>query len=384
LSKKVLFIGHSAGHTGAPIILFRLLNWLKKNTDLDLKLIIKLDGPLKSSYEKVAPVMLYNPHNKITSVIERLFPKGFKKLNRIGKISKRKLTRKIKPFSVDLIFTNTITNGEILSDLSYLNCPVICRVAELNYWINRSGRANLETIKKYVTHYIAVSEAVKQNLINNHTIPEEKISVVHGFISPPSDFDSGAIRKKLNIPEDGIIVGGTGSEVWRKGKDLFIQLAIAVLAMKSTLPIYFVWLGAEKKGEETYQLEHDILNSGLSGRIFFIPDVENPMDCFADFDMFAMVSREDPYPIVNLEMASLSKPILCFENAGGSSEFVENDAGFILPYLDINAMAEKVILLAEDKELRACLGKNAAKKVMERHDISIAAPKILKIINHYL
>ena len=201
MSKKVLFIGHSAGYTGAPIILFRLLNWLKKNTDLDLKLIIKQDGPLKSSYEKVAPVTLYNPHNTIISVIKRLFPKRFKKLNRIGKISKCKLKRKIKPFSVDLIFTNTITNGEILSDLSYLNCPVICRVAELNYWINRSGRANFETIKKYVTHYIAVSEAVKQNLINNQAIPEEKISVVHRFISPPSGFDSGAIRKKLNIPE---------------------------------------------------------------------------------------------------------------------------------------------------------------------------------------
>jgi len=230
-----------------------------------------------------------------------------------------------------------------------------------------------------------VSEAVKQNLVINHDIPAGKIDVVHGFISfQDKKSNLKNVRDSLKIPKDGIVIGGSGAEVWRKGKDLFIQLAINVLNKCNGLPIYFVWIGGSKEGSEIYHLQHDIRQAELSDRIFLVPEVSNPMDYFAAFDIFAMVSREDPFPLVNLEAASLGKPIICFEQAGGSQEFVEDDAGFVVPYLDLVAMADKVITLAKDEGLRNRLGARAAQKVQERHDISVAAPQILKIIENLL
>ena len=60
-------------------------------------------------------------------------------------------------------------------------------------------------------------------------------------------------------------------------------------------------------------------------------------------------------------------------------EFVEDDAGFVVPYLDIDAMASNVIELIKDEKLRKQLGERAAQKVKERHEISVASPKICEI-----
>ena len=371
---KILFIGHSAGYTGAPIILLKLVKWFFENTDHEIRILLKSDGPLRGAYEKISPVFIYNKKGRLYTIASKILPKKILHRLRIEKTSIAKLKKALPPGSIDCIFSNTITNGKILSDLEYLKCPIVCRVAELNYWIQKSGRPNLESVKKHVTHYIAVSNAVKENLVNNISIPSSKIDVVHGFITFPKKSPSGYLREKYNIPKDAIIVGGSGAESWRKGKDIFIQLAVNVLPKAPRQSFYFVWIGGQK--DETLKTDHDILYAGLNDRIFFIPEISNPMNYFCEFDIFTMTSREDPYPIVNLEIASLSIPILCFDGSGGSPEFVEDDAGFVIPYLDIKSMADKIILLAKNKELRIKLGERAAEKVRERHDINVAAPSI--------
>jgi len=104
------------------------------------------------------------------------------------------------------------------------------------------------------------------------------------------------------------------------------------------------------------------------------------VDYFAAADVFALTSREDPYPLVCLEAAALAKPIICFADAGGMPEFVEEDCGFVVPYLDVEAMADRVIALLDSAECRLTMGANARRKVAERHDISVSAPRIMEII----
>jgi glycosyltransferase involved in cell wall biosynthesis len=85
-----------------------------------------------------------------------------------------------------------------------------------------------------------------------------------------------------------------------------------------------------------------------------------------------------------LEAASLRKPVVCFQDSGGPPEFIEGDAGMTVPYLDIPAMARAVLTLVEDAALRQQLGRRAAEKVRERHDVEVAAPQLLSIIRQQL
>jgi glycosyltransferase involved in cell wall biosynthesis len=109
------------------------------------------------------------------------------------------------------------------------------------------------------------------------------------------------------------------------------------------------------------------------------------LDYIAAFDVFALVSREDAFPLAIMEAAAVGVPTVCFDGAaGGGCEFVEADAGRVVPYLDLDAMAERVLEFLRDDELRSRLGQRARRKVRERYDISVMAPKLVRTIERML
>ncbi len=130
---------------------------------------------------------------------------------------------------------------------------------------------------------------------------------------------------------------------------LFIQLAYNISHLSRKKMVYFAWLGVDKKQGEFAKLLYDVKKAGLENRISFLEPVEKPLPFFFAADIFALVSREDPFPLVMLEAASVGKPVVCFQDAGGACEFVENDSGIVVPYLDLQAMARAICTLADDE-----------------------------------
>jgi glycosyltransferase involved in cell wall biosynthesis len=388
--KKVLFISHDTSRTGAPIVLLHFLKWFKAHTDIPFQILLRNNGELAPEFAALAPVSILNnnPFNQI-ELFEKVYRNfGMQKINK--KVYLSNLKKQLVRDNIALIYSNTITNNEVLEGLASLNCPVISHVHELESWIQRTGLENFKWLQNHTQHYIAVAEAVKNNLVFNHKIPEDRVDTVHEFIptQPPNLNIQPQVRQRicqqLNIPSEALIVGASGTTDWRKGPDLFIQLARAVYQRSLDTPVYFLWVGGESQGIRFFELWHDVKNVGLEKYIHFLGMQSNPLDYFAAFDVFALMSREDPFPLVCLEAASLGKPIICFDGAGGEKEFVENDCGFVVPYLDIEAMASKVTALLKFPELRQQLGIRAAQKVRERHDLEVVAPKIVEIIKRFL
>jgi glycosyltransferase involved in cell wall biosynthesis len=382
--KKILFISHDASRTGAPIAFLHFLRWFKQNTDVPFQVLLRRGGELESEFAELADVdVLSGSRSKVNRIFERL------RFHR-GDVTS-KLRKKLISSNIGLVYSNTATNGDVLRQLSSLNCPIISHIHELEIGIQRFAGDGFRDVKHYTNHYIACSKAVKETLVKSHRVSENSITVVHGsipaFLNSSHDIAAANrnIRKLLSIPSTAIIVGGSGTTDWRKGPDLFIQLARTVHDQTLDVPIYFVWVGGASHGTlEHSQLAYDMRKLGLDPYVKFLGKTSNPIDFFSAFDVFALTSREDPYPLVCLEAASLGKPILCFANAGGESEFVESDAGFIVPYLDIQRMADKVVALAKSHELRKQLGDRASQKVRERHDVSVACPKIWDVIQQVM
>lgn len=389
--KKILFLSHDASRTGAPIVLLHLLRWLKDNSDLSFHVILRDGGALEPDLSALAMVSKLKPG---MSTYTRWIPRGG------GRIGLRKtaemiylgrLKGRLLREGFGLVYANTVTNGDILEFLSDLRCPVLCHVHELEYWIRYCTDAKeFGQVKKYTQHYIAVSEAVRRNLVANHNIPEEKIDTVYEFIPLPAcrgrdvEEDRSKVLRRLNIPQNATIVGASGTFEWRKGPDLFIQLARSICVREPSKPVHFLWIGGESDGPRFGQMMHDIRHAGVEEKVHFVGPQSDPLTYFAACDVFAMVSREDPFPLVSLEAASLGKPIVCFDGSGGAKEFVEDDCGYVVPYLDIESMAHRVVQLLDSVELRRRFGQRAADKVRQRHDVSIAAPKILSIIERFL
>ncbi len=385
ISKKVLFISHDASRTGAPIVFLNFLRWFKRNTDIPFKILLRNSGPLESEFAAIAPVLIVNKkkpakRSRVTRILNRL---GFQ--SNINSI-KDKLIRD----NIGLIYSNTVTNGEVLELLADLKCPVICHVHELQMAIQHyAGLECFAQVKKHTLIYIAVSKAVKKNLIENNGIPEEKINLVYGFTPTNNhNFKNDSQKQELIFEQLGIssedkIVCASGTTDWRKGTDLFIQLALSV-SKRYVEPVHFLWIGGKTEGLHFERLCYDVRNIGLEKYIHFLGVQPNPLDYFAVCDVFALVSREDPFPLVCLEAASLAKPIICFDNAGGEKEFVEDYCGFVVPYLDIQTMADKVIQLLDNPSLCEQMGSRAMQKVRDKHNEKLIGRQITQVIEQFL
>ena len=53
-----------------------------------------------------------------------------------------------------------------------------------------------------------------------------------------------------------------------------------------------------------------------------------------------------------LEAAEHALPILCFDDAGGANEFIGNDSGLTVAYLDTEAFAERILQIPWRSEPR--------------------------------
>ena len=180
------------------------------------------------------------------------------------------------------------------------------------------------------------------------------------------------------------LVGGVGTMDWRKGPDLFVQLAAMVTRRLPDADVNFVWAGGDAAGPTRGGLLTDARRLGLGDRIKFVGPVEQPAQLFGAMDVFALTSREDPFPLVMLEAAAAGVPLVCFAGGGGAPEFVDPDAGRVTAYLDVAGMAAAVSDLLEREDERQRLGQIAAERVRQRHTVDQAGPVLVDVIRRSL
>ena len=379
--KNILFVSHDANRAGAQILLLRFLKLLKNYPDFTFSILLKEGGIIEKEFEEMAITYHWKEKNQ---GFQNSFFKKVKNKILSNPSYENKLVDELRRQNFDLIVSNTVTNGSLLEKLAILNIPVLTYIHELEMGIQQyTNPVNFKRTLQYSNSYIACAESVKENLIKNHSIDATKIEVLPSLLPDSAlNFESSkinklALRKKYNIPESAFLVGGMGTVDLRKGVDVFLQVANQ---LKDKNDIYFLWVGGQNTEIEYKIFQIDKGRMGLE-KVVFQTSVNNPLDFMDAFDVFFVSSREDPYPLVVLEAAILSKPIICFDKAGGAKDFVENDCGFVVDYLNVNQVVNRIVEVKENPTLYKELVNAAKQKALERHNQETAFQIFIKILN---
>jgi glycosyltransferase involved in cell wall biosynthesis len=378
VSKGILFISHHASRSGAPIALLHFLRWFKKNGSRPFSILLPSDGELTPAFSELAETWSVNRSRWRPDALRSnlLIWAGLSAWARRAEIAD--VQRFAARCSPGLVYANSIASAPAI-ELLRPGVPIVTHVHELEYVFRVTASPALSGLLAQTRQFIACSNVVKENLIREHGVSPERVETVHESIPVDhvqADRTRQQVLEELRVPNSAALLIGGGSQNWRKGADLFVQLARVVCRQRRN--VYFAWIGGS--AWEVAELEHDVRLLGVAENVRFTRLVSKPADYFAAADVFVLTSREDPYPLVCLEAAAVAKPIVCFAGAGGTPEFVEEDCGFVVPYLDITAMAERIFFLVDSLECRVKMGAAARRKVTERHDISRAAPRIMEII----
>jgi len=82
-------------------------------------------------------------------------------------------------------------------------------------------------------------------------------------------------------------------------------------------------------------------------------------------DVFTLPSFEEPFGLVYLEAMAMRRPVIAVDN-GGVPEVVEHArSGLLSPPLDVPALANNILTLLRDRELRVRMGNYGRARVLE-------------------
>lgn len=371
---KILFISHDATRTGAPIVFLHHLRGLK-DKGLCFDILLKSGGELTAQFEKISKVYLFK---RITNFLNRA----------INKVSKRNAyhdyLKGIFNNNYQIVYGNTVVSADLLQRAKQIDgkLTTVCHVHELDVAIKFFfGENNFRVAIPYIDHFVAASNAVKDVLLKVYEIPSSKITVHYEHIPliPTSDDFSPSNK----IPPAVLRICGSGTLDWRKGIDLFVMTAFL---LKKNCPddhFHFYWIGGDKNSPDYIKIQHDINTLGINDRITIIESCPDPSDYMRQCDVFLLTSREDPFPLVCLEAASLSKPIICFKQSGGMVEFVTDQTGWLVDYLDLPQLVNLLTELLLTDSIKQIETKGvAAQQRVRAFDIKIGVEKLHAYLNN--
>ena len=381
----ILFIGHEATLTGAPLLLLRIIKHLSANSNERIELILKKDGPLTKEYNTYCSVVYiwekdwYYEKNFFKRINNRVFKNN--------STVQKKIINRLKNRRPKLIFNNTVANGVILKKIFNPDIPVISFIHELQSVIDMHLLYSEETnfLFEKSTEFITPSKATMINLSKNYNIKLSAINVCYGSVSNISKNNKSSkeyegLKKQFKITDKTFLIGGCGTLGWRKGSDLFLKVCNH---LKEEGNFKFIWIGVNKKSQSYNEFMYEANKYDLEDKLITISTIEDINKYYELLDLFLMTSREDPFPLVNLEAASFGIPIICFEDSGGSEEFVEENTGFIVPYGDTSKMSQKALEIYKSPKLRLKLS-NGIVKQSEKFNNNNSMDKIWKIILKHL
>jgi glycosyltransferase involved in cell wall biosynthesis len=378
---SILFVAHDASSTGAPIVLLHLLNWIKLNTDVGFSVLLLEGGALENKFYNVGKTYGLKSRWKDKFILKKIYKRVFEKDQRNIKVVE--LSRELKSQKFDIVYLNTVVSLKWAKELKEtFKVPIICHVHENQFSIDSCYSDIISDISiANVDQFIAVSASTRKNLINSYKISPEKVSICYEFV-PVTEFskptvNSSIIKKELGITNE-FIVGGSGLTSWRKGIDLFVRLAVELNNLSPNNNIKLIWVGQVDHFFESC-FKYEVQRLKIDGKIIFTGTKKDPVNYFQIFDVFALTSREDPFPLVCLETASLGKPLVCFQDSGGMAEFLQKGGGVLVPYGDVQAMAIKILELKENSFLTANLGQESKLQVAN-FDVNIVAPQIVGVV----
>ena len=207
----------------------------------------------------------------------------------------------------------------------------------------------------------AISNYIRQSVINTCPVPEASVHVLPPGISPqvfdPAFFNKSEVRRELGIPENVALVGMIGRMTPGKGHEELLNAA-RILLDKSDLRFHFLIAGTASHGEEAYEATvRSLMNDlALTNAVQFTGFVKDAPRFLAALDILVFPSHEESFGLGLTEAMAMKLPVVASGSAGVLDIVVDGETGILFPPKDFNSLADCVMSLAADPARRMRYG----------------------------
>ena len=206
-------------------------------------------------------------------------------------------------------------------------------------------------VARFTDHFISVGENIKKKSIEAGIGAPEKYSTIYSGMDLTQfkvvNMDKIQFKKTINMLNNQIIIGTVSRLEPRKGPQYFIEVMERV---KKRIPnIKGVIVGC---GSFRSHLEKKIKKLNLEENIILTGYRRDIAEIMSIFDIICLTSLWEGIPRVLIQGALLGKPLIAF-NIDGNSEVIKHEVnGYLVPPIDINEFANRIIYLIENDDIR--------------------------------
>ncbi|MFA6405696.1 MAG: glycosyltransferase [Candidatus Paceibacterota bacterium] len=246
-----------------------------------------------------------------------------------------------------LFFANLV--GRVAGKISGVKRVI---VVEHNVYLSRRYFQRLANriLSSFSYKVVAVSESVKNYLIDREGINYNKISVVYNGVNLNKYiFDSenrSVLRNNLKLSEDDFVVLSIGQVTLQKNYDLLVDIAHEVNKVLGE-KIYFFIAGGDD-GSLGDKLKTRINEFGLRDIVNFLGLRDDIPDLLSGADVFMMTSSWEGFGLALVEGMANGKPVLV-NNISTLKEIVGQDGRYGLVARDQKEFANFLVKLKKDK-----------------------------------
>ena len=206
---------------------------------------------------------------------------------------------------------------------------------------------------RLTSHGIAISEHIKQFLIDVESAKPDQVEVIYYGLEPPALVSTAqALHEQLGIPAEARLIGSVCRLVPQKG----IRYALDAMAqLRDSFPnLHYVIVG---EGQLRGQLEAQAVALGLVDCVHFLGWQTNIQQFVEQFEVFVAPSLWEGFGLVFLEAMAVSKPIVTTQVSSIPEVVKDGLTGHLVPPEDANSLADAISKLLADPQQAEMMGK---------------------------
>jgi glycosyltransferase involved in cell wall biosynthesis len=221
------------------------------------------------------------------------------------------------------------------------------------------------------THFIACSDAVRQEMSAYYRLPGRRVHVVHNGIDP-SRYQAASCARAL---DDGALVGTAARLAPMKGLEHLLA-AVAELHVRG-FPVRARIAGTGGLRDELERLAGRL---GLAGAVEFAGFVEDMPAFYRGIDVFVLPSvSTEGLPLSLLEALAARRPVVATDLAGAAEAVRDEVDGLLVRPGDPRALAAAIERMVRDPELRTRTVDSGHRRVCELFTLDRMAHGVARI-----
>jgi glycosyltransferase involved in cell wall biosynthesis len=215
---------------------------------------------------------------------------------------------------------------------------------------------------------VAVSPEVRDELVEVGVAPASRFAVVRLGVElserMAGSSDGAALRSALGIPPDRFCIGWVARITAVKRPEDVLRTVRLLRDRGVNAALILVGDGPERAKMEAQARSLDLVEG-----VHFVGFQNDVGPWFHAFDVLLLPSRSEGTPVSAIETLASGRPVVATD-VGGTRDVVENGvSGFIVPFGDVEAGADRLEQLARDGALRKRMGAAGQERTLTRYRV---------------